>query len=447
MYQTTDATDGSGDAGALTQAYPAMVPQVTPTIGSAPTLGALTQAGTGNLTPEVLAELQALLASQGAGTQYAYTTADGQTWHPTYTGGGGGSAETGEAAPWLTGWMQDVVPGAYRDDGSGDMQRMYDAAGNYQGTAAIPKNTGIQDWATMAAMLAAPFALTAMGVAGAGAGAGAADGLNFAQGFTDVGTAGGALDTAYAGAGSGLDFSSGFTDGGTAGGVLDPYYSAGGGGSGLDFSQGYTDAGTAGGALDTDYAAGSLGGTGGASYVGAAPAAPGPDFTHGFTDNGTAGGALDTDYAAGSLGGTGGSISPVTTTTETLPRLDNGGLTAETTQLDPYTTAFNTQSWNPSLTDVARLGTAITALTGGGSPAPAPGAAPGVAPAPAPAVYYDDGNWLPPGWQGAHPTYRPGVDAVPTGWLGAGSARLMASGGRVPWHVANCACAQCGGRV
>lgn len=83
------------------------------------------------------------------------------------------------------------------------------------------------------------------------------------------------------------------------------------GGGGPNFSGGFTDGGTAGGALDTSYAAGSAGGTGG-SIVPQGGQSSGLDFSTGYTDNGTAGGALDTSYASGSAGGTGGSISPST---------------------------------------------------------------------------------------------------------------------------------------
>lgn len=104
--------------------------------------------------------------------------------------------------------------------------------------------------------------------------------------------------------GGGLDFAAGFTDGGTAGGALDASYAgAGAGGSyGPNFSQGFTDTGTAGGALDTGYA-----GTGLTPYTGSpgssTPAAPAGGGSGG--SGGTAGSSTPGGAPAGGSGGSG----------------------------------------------------------------------------------------------------------------------------------------------
>lgn len=106
-----------------------------------------------NLTPEELAFLQQYLYKQG---QYGLqewnvnvTGPDGQTYHPTYTGGM--SSDNTSDTTTLTGFTKDVNPGHNQ---VGDMQQMYDPSGLYQGTAAIPKDTSTADLLKFAAMAA-----------------------------------------------------------------------------------------------------------------------------------------------------------------------------------------------------------------------------------------------------------------------------------------------------
>lgn len=125
-------------------------------------------------------------------------------------------------------------------------------------------------------------------------------------GYAPTGAEAGGGGAGASGSG-GLDFASGFTDGGTAGGALDSGYAgvAGGGGVGPNFSGGYTDTGTAGGALDTGYA-----GSGLTPYTGSPSSTPPAGAAGGGGSGGSPAGSTSTPPAAGTGGG-GGSGSSI----------------------------------------------------------------------------------------------------------------------------------------
>lgn len=179
-----------------------------------------------NLTSAQLAEMQRLL---GSGAE-AYIPSEQRSYVPIYKGSG----QAGDASDYsytVDGWYgYDWHPGMVKDNAelNGTPFDRYDAQGNYLGSNAwsgLHQNSLMDDLLPLG-MVAAPFALTAMGVAGAGAGAagsaGAAgpgmagwgadlgmEGLAGAtssggMGTTLTGTAGGALSAGGAVAGPGM---------------------------------------------------------------------------------------------------------------------------------------------------------------------------------------------------------------------------------------------------
>lgn len=114
--------------------------------------------------------------------------ANGQTWHPTYTGGM--SSDNTSDTTTLTGYMKDVVAGKY---GVGDQQYMYDAQGNYTGMAGIPEDTSTMDllkFAATAAAMGYGGSLLNGATVGAGAGTGSFGVLGDAATATSVGSTG-----------------------------------------------------------------------------------------------------------------------------------------------------------------------------------------------------------------------------------------------------------------
>ncbi len=221
----------------------------------------------------------------------------GQTYQSDSSGGEsgytGGSTLTGYSSSDGKPWYQGQVADQY------DLQ----GAKTGQFLTANPTNFGKDDLAGVLAVLSVALGgvglAGAMGGAGAGAGAAAAGGeaasLGGMSSAAGPGMAGWGMDlgaeslanlgygaeAAGAGAGGGLDFATGFTDGGTAGGALDTAYAGTGSSVGPGFTEGFTDGGTAGGALDTNYAAGTMGTNGGISPGGASSGStsPGTGFT------------------------------------------------------------------------------------------------------------------------------------------------------------------------
>lgn len=94
---------------------------------------------------------------------------EGNYWHIYYTGGwSGGEAGAESGGPIPTAYARDVIPGR---SAVGDAQDMYALSGMYLGTATIKPDGTVAEFWIIAALVAIPFALTAIGVAGAAAGA------------------------------------------------------------------------------------------------------------------------------------------------------------------------------------------------------------------------------------------------------------------------------------
>lgn len=161
----------------------------------------------------------------------------------------------------------------------------------------------LRDIATAMAIVGGWGALGA-GVAGAsasGAGAGAGVGESVSGTYLS-----GAESAALGGGGAGgPSFATGFTDGGTAGGALDTAYAGGAGGVGPNFSQGFTDGGTAGGALDTAY----TGATAGIPYTGS----PSPSLLNPPASAAPAAATTAATTAAGGASGLGSLLGPIAT--------------------------------------------------------------------------------------------------------------------------------------
>lgn len=432
MYNTPGYDSGEG--GALAQAYPAMAQQVAPTIGTAPSM---TAAPGANLPPELLALLRSgqytpstdLYGKAFAAPTY-YDAASDMYYQPSYAQNGGTeSSDPSQGA--LTGYL-----GFYNSpDAVGKANLQYDANGNYTNpfaTATTDQFTS-DDLMGVITALAAGFGGSALlggaGAAGAGlAGTGTLDALPLMEG---LGT--GVLPE-FGAAGLGTMEALPLMEG-LEGGVLP------------EFGQGAL--GTFNAAADSQLANTQLGQdaySGGATGVTQSPI----DYSSPYTNtNSTFNAAQDSQLAnTGIQSGTGGfegwTGANGTDALSGYTQAGTGGVTQSpiTTAPAPAPVSNGGGSTLTDLGNIGRIATTVgTLLNTGGGAAPAPGPAP----APAP-VYFDDGNWLPPGWGGQHPLYRPGVDAVPEGWNAAGSAHF-ADGGRVPWHVANCACKACGGRV
>lgn len=169
----------------------------------------------GGLSPE---EIQKM-ASLGYG---GVLKKDGLIYTPTMTSSDMGGENNFTGGQTFSGY--NVLPEGWK---FGDMAKQYDAQGNYT-----------HDWQTSAPdlwdKLGPALAMTLIGYAGGQAlmGVGSAGGPDFASGFTDGGTAGGALDTAYATGSAGTPYTT-LTSGpvlpnGTGGGVESLVSSSGG---------------------------------------------------------------------------------------------------------------------------------------------------------------------------------------------------------------------------
>lgn len=207
--------------------------------------------GSGRPTYDV--NLQQAFAGRGRGTDEWQFTQNGTQYGaiPVYNPGSYSGADNYTGGDLSEYRVYRTLPDGGRSwMGAGKADRYndqpydrYDANGNYLGSSTFQEMGGGPTPGMAAAAFLAASGATLAGMGGAGG----TGGLDFSQGFTDGGTAGGALDAGYAGGGlpaggtggGGLDFSQGFTDGGTAGGALDaqyatlnPSYGAAAGGAG-----------------------------------------------------------------------------------------------------------------------------------------------------------------------------------------------------------------------
>lgn len=175
-----------------------------------------------NLTPEQLARLRQMV-QQGGQAEY-YDEASGRSFMPTFAPGRyeGENYIPGD----VTGYRgYEWAPGMYSDNFelNGKQYDQFDAQGNQtgQGTWEGLKKNSAMDTLLPLAMVAAPFALTAMGVAGAGA-AGGYGALGATEPIASIGASGGMTSAelaAMGAAGGGAGGSGAFLGEGLASGV------------------------------------------------------------------------------------------------------------------------------------------------------------------------------------------------------------------------------------
>jgi hypothetical protein len=124
--------------------------------------------------------------------------ATGMLYHGSYSGGGEGMDHAGDPGS-LVGYVGGDGKAWY----PGQREQSYDMSGNQTGDWEVedPNKMGWDEKLILGSILAMAggAAFSGLGGGAAAGGGGSGGGLNFATGFTDAGTAGGALDAGYAG--------------------------------------------------------------------------------------------------------------------------------------------------------------------------------------------------------------------------------------------------------
>ena len=179
------------------------------------------------------AQVAAILAQfpqyAGGGTNSYWTDPTGNVWNTAYNAGtSAASLETGTGSDSpVTNIFRDVNPGHHD---VGDQVEQYSPSGSYLGTAAIPRDSTMQQFLTAAAIMAGPMLATAAGAgAAAGGGYGAVGGGAEGYAGLDAGSASSLGGGASINGGAALGTGAGY---GTAGGTVADLAGAGGDGTG-----------------------------------------------------------------------------------------------------------------------------------------------------------------------------------------------------------------------